>query len=389
MIPHALKLVWNRKRMNALIVLEILISFIVVFAVVAGISIFTINYGRPLGFDYQNVVTLDVELPSGSQEESGDRMQALIRAAKHFEGVESAAAVQFQPYFPGRNVGRWDINGKLIDFDRNFATEDYADVMRIPVVEGRWFGREDDGAGWVPVVIDRDFATALYGNTSPIGQEFDPGMNPPQRVIGVVGDYRATGEFASRNNYVFFPANLGLDATRIVARVSPGVYSGEFEERFVRHLERIVPGASVTGKLLSQERSVALRVWFVPLFTSALIASFLLVMVALGMTGILWQNVTQRTKELGLRRAVGADRKRVSRQILAEISFIVTLGLILGVAIIAQVPLMRIFTFLEPVAFGIAIAASLTVMYGLAIACGLYPSWLAARIEPAEALHYE
>jgi putative ABC transport system permease protein len=112
-------------------------------------------------------------------------------------------------------------------------------------------------------------------------------------------------------------------------------------------------------------------------------------MVALGLSGVLWQTVTRRTRELGLRRALGATGSAVNRQILLEVALLSTLALVVGVIVIAQLPLLGVFKIVSPPAFSIGFAGALATIYGLTLLCGLYPSWLAGRVQPAQALHYE
>ena len=385
---HLLKLVWNRKKTNALVVLEIFISFVVVFAVAAIMAVLANNYRQPLGFSYHNVLTIVPAMPPGDEKENAQRFETVLAAVRSTPGVESVAGIMFEPYFEANNTGMWEIDGRRIEFDRNYATDDFAKVMGLNLVEGRWFSREDDGSVTRPIVLDRGFARVLYGDEPAVGKEFDPGQNPPFKVIGVIDGYRTKGEYSSRKNYSFHRANPGLEPLHLVARLEPGAYTPAFENTLVRNLERIIPGASFVAKPLEQQREVALRFWLVPVWILGLIGGFLIFMVALGLTGVMWQNVTQRTRELGLRRALGAERGKVRTQILAEIVIIATLGLILGVIVVAQVPLMGLFE-LDGGVFLVAVLSSLALIYGLALVCGLYPSWLASRIEPATALHYE
>jgi len=107
------------------------------------------------------------------------------------------------------------------------------------------------------------------------------------------------------------------------------------------------------------------------------------------MVGVLWQNVSRRTKEIGVRRAAGASAGDVYKQILGELVVIVTIGLLVGIAVVAQVPLLGIVDWMTPGIFAAALVFSLAVMYALTTVAGLYPSWLATKVHPASALHYE
>jgi putative ABC transport system permease protein len=114
-----------------------------------------------------------------------------------------------------------------------------------------------------------------------------------------------------------------------------------------------------------------------------------MIMVALGLIGVLWQSVTRRTMEIGLRRAQGATAANIYLQIMGELFFIATMGLIPGILLIVQFPLLNLIGDLKISVYFYSIAISMLLIYLLTFICGLYPGWLATRIRPAEALHYE
>jgi putative ABC transport system permease protein len=122
----------------------------------------------------------------------------------------------------------------------------------------------------------------------------------------------------------------------------------------------------------------------------AVIASFMLLMVAFGLFGVLWQNTTRRVPEIGLRRAIGARASDIYRQIVVEQLLLGSLAMGVGLVLLVQLPLTGAFadTLNWPVFAGAA-ALSMTVIYLLSFVCSLYPGWRASRLEPAAALHYE
>ena len=149
---------------------------------------------------------------------------------------------------------------------------------------------------------------------------------------------------------------------------------------------------------VAQQRHDMLRQFATPLIAIAIIAGFLLLMVALGLTGVVWQSVTQRTREFGLRRAHGATMGNVRRQVLGELTVMSTLALLAAVLLVVQLPFLPIdlheYYLLARMAidrgvFVASIALSVAAIYLLTLLCGWYPSRLATRIQPAEALHYE
>ena len=132
-----------------------------------------------------------------------------------------------------------------------------------------------------------------------------------------------------------------------------------------------------------------MRVKLVPMLAVALVAGFMLVMVALGMVGVLWQSVARRRREIGLRRALGATGRGVSLQVLGELLVVTTAGLLLGAALAVQFPLLGAIGWVSSGVYAVAMVLAALAIYGLTVLSALYPSWLATQVQPAEALHYE
>jgi len=397
MTRHLLKLIWNRKRTNGLIAVEIFFSFLIVFAVCAMGLYLLSNYRRPLGFDSRGLWNVDIDMKLVTDdlwtEEMTNRFASILREVERLPQVEVAAGVQYPPYSGENSNGFRTIGGREVELYFNEVTDDAARVMRLEMVRGRWFSPEDDAAaGWEPVVIDLDTARAVYGSRDPIGQIVDPADDLKMKVVGVVRDFRKGGEYSASNNYVFRRVRVGNSASRpprrILVRLKPGV-GADFERELVQRLRSTAPEWSFLIQSVSSMRVLALRVWLVPMAIGGLIGMFMILMVALGLTGVMWQNVTQRTREIGVRRAMGSSGEEIHRQILIEIALITSVGVALGVAIVLQLPLLGVLGFLGTKVFLSSILLAMAAIYFMAMLCGLYPSWLATRVQPAEALRHE
>jgi putative ABC transport system permease protein len=408
MIKHLCKLVWNRKRINFLVTLEIFFSFLVVFAVIVFAVYYTDNYRRPLGFDYQNVWYIGVERRAGSGDKDKPQQletsRRLLAALREFGEVESAAGVWGAPYSNGNwTSGRDDKKtGKSIHFGCNPVTDDLKDVLGLQTVSGRWFGKEDDGASYNPVVINRKLARDLFGDEDPVGKDISDPEDKKKvetRVVGLIDDFRKNGEFAGLSGYVLYRNDLTFkpgargdiqaDPPRsLLIKVRPGT-TAAFEEKLLARLQTEAKDWSFSIKPLVEMRASVFQEYLVPMAAFGLVAGFLLIMVGLGLTGVLWLNVTQRTKEMGLRRAKGATRRRIYKQILGELFIVTTIGLLVGTLVVVQFPLLDLMGFASPEVYTASIFISLGLIYLLTTVCGLYPSFLATRIHPAEALHYE
>jgi putative ABC transport system permease protein len=413
-IRHLLKLVWKRKRSNALLTLEILFSFLVLFAVTTIAASVITRYRKPIGFDYHDVWVVSVSFPQAMTGSSTnltptgpDKQQLehaaeapyrttldrMLREARSMPPIELAAATGTPGYSTSTWTSNADFNGRHYDMTRDSVTDDYAKVMRLPLREGRWFGAEDDGTKIPPMVIDADLAHEISPGRSAVGQRFKFGAGDDYRIVGVIAPFRKSGEFSDDQVMMAFDRCVlsgynGELPRSLVLRVRPGT-APDFEETLNRRLHAVAPDYPVQIRHMDSMKKSMTRMLLAPIIVAATVAGFLIFMVALGLSGVLWQNVTRRTREIGLRRALGASGLEVNRQILIEVALLSTLAVVVGVAIVAQLPILGAFHVVTPAAYGIGLVLALATVYAITLLCGLYPSWLAGRIQPAQALHYE
>jgi len=395
MTRHLLKLIWNRKRMNALIVAEICCSFLVLFAVVAGLVYIAGNLRQPIGFTHENVWNVAIGTGQETNDEFTKQQLAdfgrALREAKSIPFVEYAGGSMTPPFSIGGSEGSWKFDGRYVKLNFDDVTDGFRDVLGLEVVEGRWFEPSDDALSWRPVVVDRDAARTLFPDGSAVGKSIPVSDTLEHRIVGVVREYRKDGELAGNRNFVLMRVNLVKGDTRapwnILVKVKPGTTAAD-EQALLARLRAVVPQWSFELKTLEQMRAQQRKLQLLPIVIGSIIAGFLVIMVTLGLTGVMWQNVTRRTREIGLRRALGATGSNVHRQILVEILIVASFGLVLGIVVVLQVPLLGIIDISSTVLLPSIALAALAIL-GLAALCGLYPSLLASRVEPAEALHYE
>ena len=395
MIRHLLKLVWHRKRSTGLLMLEIAVSFLVVFAVALVALRFAANWRRPLGFDWHDVWVVTIDTNTANEDEwapeAAARVRQLLAEARSLPRVESAAGVLIPPYEIGGSFGNMSYQDRSARMSVIEATDDLAGVARLHLVAGRFFGRADDGASVAPVVINRRLAQALFEDLDPVGKVIDRGRRQV-RIVGVIDEFRQFGELLAGGNVLFERITLA-DADerpprRLMLRMTPGT-TAAYEPEVIARLAPAAPGWSLSVEPLAATRHSQLRLQVAPLAVGGVVAAFLLLMVALGMLGVLWQNVTRRTRELGLRRAAGASRAAVHRQVLLELVLVATLAVVPALLLVVQLPLLSLFGELEPGLVAAAALAALVVVFALTVGCGLYPSRVATRLAPAEALRWE
>jgi putative ABC transport system permease protein len=408
MTRHLLRLIWNRKRQNFLLTVEIFCSFLTLFGVVLIAVHYANNARQPLGFDIDRVwnITVDRKEPDKDpavKARHRETYRQLLVALGEMPEVESIAAAFTGPYANATWGSSTRLTGGLeVQYGTNSVTDRYSELLHVPLVAGRWFSREDDAATWKPVVVNRRLAREIFGDANPVGQiikeERHPNAPPPdpneppeiKRVVGVIEEFRQNGELSTAESYMFQRLRLdGADPRaslpdRIFLRLRPGI-AAAFEEALVRRARGVAPSWSFEVQPADAMRTDKLRQYTIPLMVVGTIAGFLLLMVALGRTGVVWQSVT-------LRRAKGATIANVRTQVLVEMVIMTSLALVAGVVLLAQVPLLPLPQDLRIVPASVFFASmgiSVAAIYLLTLACGWYPSRLATKIQPAEALHYE
>jgi putative ABC transport system permease protein len=301
-----------------------------------------------------------------------------------------------EPYAIGASRSGFSCRGKSIQTDDAEVTLGVRDALRFDLVAGRWFTAADEALAWQPVVINRALARTAFGAGNPLGQDLeapDPeSQRPGTRVIGVVSEFRTGGELSTPGNQEIRLHQPALPHSRrlrrLIVRTRPGT-SADFEPRLAERLRGVAPGWSFKVEPMARRRDAAFRRLLAPLTAAAIVAFFLLAMVGLGLVGVLWQNLLRRTREIGLRRAAGASRAAIHRQLLMEQLLLTTLGVLVGLVLVLQLPLLGVTGWLGPGVFAGGVGLALAAIYLLAAFSALYPSLLAGRVQPAEALRYE
>lgn len=394
MIKHLLKLTWARKRSNALLIIEVLFAFLVVYAV-AVLGIFYVDsYNRPLGFAYENVWVASIDTQKREAWDSTDtaRLERLMTTVREMPEIREVAATAFTPYISASFTDHIEYDGKRVECLNTFTGDDYQKVLGLELVRGRWFQQADDGFHWTPVVLNERAVKALFGDENPLGKRVSPALFVKEReyrVVGVVKEYREGGEYAPQGGYMFRRGKLADGELNTLIFSTHGSLSADWEERLTHELLRVAPDWTVDLQSLAEKRESFNRYKLLAFQATSVIAGFLMLMVALGLCGVLWQSVTRRTQEFGLRRALGGSAASVRRQVILELMLVVSIGIVAAIFLVMQLPLLGLMGFIGGHVYAVAMAVSLVIVYGIAILAGLYPAWLTTRIHPAMALHYE
>jgi len=400
LLPHMMKLVWKRKSRNLMVSLEILVAFVLVFGVAAVGARMAQLYRMPTGFQYQDVWSVRMRAPdlTDANYDSG-RFDAYKRAVEAMPAVEKAAFSTFSPY--RRQIQSNNFvppgGGARVVTHMISASDDYAAVAGMRLAEGRWFGPQDDGAATVAVVIDQRLAQKVFPGGPALGRKFSDSEQEDKsprtlKVVGVIEAFRSQGELMSPEPFMFVRFDAANSKDRVetmVIKVRPGT-TRAFEADLNRRLKLVRNDISYEIAPLADLRHDILKESLIALIMFAVIALFMLLMVAFGLFGVLWQSTTLRIPEIGLRRAVGASASAIYGQIVAEQLLLSSGAMAVALVLLVQLPLTRAFgASLDWSVFGAATAISMALIYLLSLACSLYPGWRASRLSPTEALHYE
>jgi putative ABC transport system permease protein len=394
MIQHLFTLIWNRRRANALLIAEVFLAFVVLFVVGSLLVYNRQNYRTPLGFSYEHVWRVDLD--PGTQPQAGRlaTVRQVVAQLRAMPGVVAVGRTSSNTPFSGSTNGSpvsTQDEKTIVEHTSGHSVEDpLHEVLQLPLVAGRWFDRRDDAAALRPAVISRALAEQLFPHQSPLGQVVRR-VEEDFRIVGVVEQFRADGDLEEPRPAFLMrvsPQDTTLNAaSTLLLRVRPGA-GAELERQMSTAILATAKGWSVGITSLPEQRAAQLKRTLTPLVALGLVCGFLILNVALGLFGVLWQTINQRRAELGVRRALGATAGAISGQIVGEILVLTTFGLLLGLLVAAQFPLLGVLN-VAPSVYLTAMALAAAGLYLLAAACALYPSQLAARIQPAVALREE
>ena len=394
MIRHLFTLIWNRRRANFLLIAEIFLAFVVLFVVGSMLVYNQRNYRTPLGFAYEQVWR--VSLDPGTQPQAGQlatvrQVMARLRAMPEVVAVgRTSSNTPFSGSTNSSDVGVGKAAKQAVVASGHLVEDDLREVLQLPLVAGRWFDKRDDAATLRPAVISRDLGEALFPGQSALGKTV--GRDEEEfRVVGLVERFRADGDLDEPRPAILMrvsPQDTAWgEASAMLLRVRPGA-GAALERRMTTETLAIAKGWGVGITALPEQRAARLKRMLTPIVALVLVCVFLVVNVALGLFGVLWQTINQRRAEIGLRRAVGATAGSISGQVVGEILVVTTFGLALGLLVAAQFPLLGVLGVPMGV-YGTAMLLATGLIYALTTLCALYPRRLAAGIHPAVALREE
>lgn len=385
MIHQLFKLMWNSKRNHSLLILEIFFSFLVLFAVLSFIFYQYGNYSRPMGFESEDIWVVWFENTNTTANQLSEQKTAILNRVKAFDAVESVTlSGNAVPFGLTRNGLTLYQEGQEFFSRYIIGDENYAEVMKIPLIEGAWYGKDANDLKYNPIVINHSLRTTLFGKEPAIGQVLNVNNKRPFKVVGVIDNFRWRGDFQGLQESFFMPYHSNkIDV--LLIKVKEGT-TAEFEGQLSRAITQIAKGQQIEIEHLTDRRKFTNSIIIIPGIIMLTICGFLIFNVILGLFGILWSNINQRKGEIGTRRAMGATKALIAGQFIGEVVVITTFALLLGSFFAIQLPILGVFG-IENMIYIKAMMLAIFVIYLLVIICAFYPSWQAAKIHPAVALH--
>jgi putative ABC transport system permease protein len=314
-------------------------------------------------------------------------------------GVLSAAIVEIAPFTQARE--RFiDIQdrpvakiGQLALATATFTSSDYLRVSGVPLRMGRWLNDSDRRGTPGVAVCDQLFANAHWPGENPIGKHIRIGggnTGPWSTIVGVVGSTRQYGLDSDPRPalYLSYLQDARSKMTLVVRTAAEPLAMAGAVRDAIRGIDRDQPVANVKTVDQLVAKSVSSRSF--PAILLATFAGAALLLAALGIFGLLSWSVARRTREIGLRMALGATRGNVLWLITGRAMLLVGVGLLLGgVGALAVTRVLRSLLYQVSSTDPVAFAAVVLAMFAVGVAASALPAWRAIRVDPADALRTE
>jgi len=320
----------------------------------------------------------------------------LLDRLEHLPGVTSVAAASHLPLSDERQIGFRLEHSAADDFhwaQNSLVSPGYFRAMQIPLLEGRDFSQDDRPDTTNVAIISEAMARQFFRGMNPVGQRFHWGDRALFTIIGVAADVHISALNADPPPMIYnsmFQVESGASGrTAFVLRSAPGI-EGIFAavRRQVWSVDKDLPVYNSTTLATLVSESVAQRRFSVLLLGSFAVIALLLAVI--GLFGVISYFVAERTKEFGVRMALGADRIRIYRQVLARATTLGLAGCLLGLC--ASVVISRA---LESMLYQVARFDWATmvlvplILLGAALIAAYWPAHRATRVDPMVALRYE
>jgi predicted permease len=395
----------GRHRLRSLLVVaEIALSLVLLVGAGLMMRSFVSLQNVNAGIKPEGVLTMYIALPGAKYREPEKRIAffgQLLERVRAIPGVQSAGTNSGLP-LAGNNWGRsLTVEGYPVlsvgeapTINHCLISPNYFSAMGITILKGRDFDERDTREATKVTIVDERLAREYWPDEDPIGKRIrfgPPEDNEPwHTIVGVVGEVKHQRLDASTRESVYLPfAQKPISKSSLAIRTSGRPESLIAAVRSqVRELDPDLP----LIRVMPMTEIVARSVWQPRLYTAlfGVFAAVALILATVGIYGVMSYAVTQRTREIGLRMALGAQRQDVLKLVVGQGVLLATIGV--GVGLVAAVALTRLMSSLlfgvtatDPITF----AAVSVLLAGVALGACFIPARRATKVDPMVALRYE
>jgi putative ABC transport system permease protein len=380
------------------------VALALVLLVGAGLLVKSLNRLQAVdpGFNPKRLLTVRVGLPVARYQEEPKRIEFFKQAIdrmKAIPGVEAAGAINTPPFtglYSGTTV---EVDGQKLPPDQQLKTGvcvtdvNYFNAMQIPLKQGRLYTEQEATEMRHVVLVNETFVKKNFGSVNPIGRKLTIYMKDdsvPTEIIGVVGDHKHLGLDVDVEPVAYWPhPELVYPGMTIVLRTKGDAGAVAPAARAViREMDPLQP----IGEISTMESLLATSVarsrfsaWLLTVFSFVA-----LVMAAVGIYGVMSYSVLQRTHEIGIRMALGAQRFDVLKLVVKKGVVLALIGVVVGLAAsFALTRLMATLLFEVTATDTVTFAAVSIGLFVVTLLACYWPARRATRVDPLKALRYE
>ncbi len=405
----------QNKARSILVVTEMVLALVLLVGAALLIRTFSMLRNVDPGFDFHNILTMEMSLTGARFNKTAGVNQLVREAERRVEALPGVTALASTCCLPleggfglplvieGRPLTEGTAHG---GGSWRTVSPRYFEVFKIPLIRGRMFTDRDDGNAPRVVLINEVLAKQFWPNSNPVGQRITIGKGvgpefeePPREIIGIVGDVRNQGLDNKPDPIMYIPVaqvNDGVTALNngiipitwvIRTSVEPHSLSKEIQDQ-LRIASTGLPVAHIRS--MEQVRGESTSRTDFNMTLLVIFAGVALLLAAIGIYGLMAYSVQQRTQEIGIRMALGANAQDVLKMVVRQGMALAFAGVLIGVA--AASGLTRLMASLlygvtprDP----IAMTSVALLLVGVAFAATYIPARRASRVDPVVSLRYE